>query len=38
VTGGIQYKGRGKWELPDAPGIGAGFDPDFLEKMEKIVI
>ena len=38
VTGGIQYKGKGKWELPDTPGIGADFDETFLENMEKIVV
>ncbi len=38
VIGGIQYKGKGKWELPDAPGIGADFDSKFIEKMEKIII
>lgn len=38
VTGGIQYKGKGKWELPDTHGIGADFDPGFLDKMEKVVI
>lgn len=38
VTGGIQYKGKGKWELPDSPGIGADFDAEFLDKMEKVTI
>jgi L-Ala-D/L-Glu epimerase len=38
VTGGIRYMGKGKWELPETPGIGADFDPDFLDKMEKAVI
>jgi L-alanine-DL-glutamate epimerase-like enolase superfamily enzyme len=38
VTGGIQYKGKGKWELPQVPGIGGDFDPDFLEKMNKVTI
>ncbi len=38
VIGGIQYEGSGKWVLPDEPGIGADFDPKFLEKMEKIII
>lgn len=38
VTGGIQYKGKGKWELPETPGIGADFDSDFLDKMDKVVI
>lgn len=38
VTGGIQYKGKGKWELPDSPGIGAGFDPGFLDQMGKVVV
>jgi L-alanine-DL-glutamate epimerase-like enolase superfamily enzyme len=38
VTGGIQYKGKGLWELPEAPGIGADFDPEFLKKMKKTVL
>lgn len=38
VTGGIQYKGKGKWELPETPGIGADFDSQFIEGMEKVVI
>jgi L-alanine-DL-glutamate epimerase-like enolase superfamily enzyme len=38
VTGGIQYKGKGKWELPQVPGIGGDFNPEFLEKMKKVII
>ncbi len=38
VTGGIQYQGKGKWILEDAPGIGAGFDPDFLKTMESVTV
>jgi L-Ala-D/L-Glu epimerase len=38
VTGGIQYMGKGKWQLPDAPGIGADFDANFLEGLEKEMI
>jgi len=38
VTGGITYKGHGKWELEERPGIGADFSPDILEKMEQITI
>jgi len=38
VIGGIQYKGKGKWELPEVPGIGADFDPEFLDKMKKVSI
>ena len=38
VTGGIQYRGKGKWELPQIPGIGGDFDPEFLEKMKKVII
>ncbi len=37
VTGGIVYKGNGRLELPEVPGIGAGFDEAFLERMEKTV-
>jgi L-alanine-DL-glutamate epimerase-like enolase superfamily enzyme len=38
VTGGIRYMGQGRWKLPEAPGIGADFDPDFLESMNKIIV
>ena len=38
VTGGIQYVGKGKWELPEAPGIGADFDPAFLENKKTVII
>ena len=39
VTGGIQYRGSGKWTLnDDVPGVGADFDPDFLNNMESITI
>ena len=34
VSGGIRYMGKGKWELPDVPGIGGDFDPAFLDKMK----
>ena len=33
VVGGIEYKGGGEWVLPDGPGIGADFDPAFLDEM-----
>ncbi len=35
VTGGIEYRGNGKWELGDNPGIGAGFNEEYLNSMEK---
>jgi len=38
VTGGIQYKGKGKWELPEIPGIGADFKPEFIDRMKKVSI
>ncbi len=38
VTGGIEYKGSGLWQLPETPGIGADFDPDVLNQCEKAVI
>ena len=38
VTGGIEYKGSGKWELGDEPGVGAGFDEDVLKRMESIIV
>jgi L-alanine-DL-glutamate epimerase-like enolase superfamily enzyme len=38
VVGGIEYKGYGEWVLPEAPGIGADFDPAFLNRMEKTTV
>ena len=38
VKGGINYRGHGKWELDDLPGIGADFDPVILDQMEKMTI
>lgn len=38
VTGGIQYEGKGRWTLGEAPGIGADFDESYLGEMEKQVI
>ncbi len=38
VTGGIEYRGSGRWVLGENPGIGAGFDISFLESMEKVSI
>ncbi|MFO7669356.1 MAG: dipeptide epimerase [Bacteroidales bacterium] len=38
VTGGIRYMGKGKWELPDLPGIGADFDSGFIDRMKKVTI
>jgi len=38
VVGGIEYKGSGKWELGDTPGIGASFDDAFMKEMEHVVI
>ena len=36
VTGGIEYQGSGLWSLKDRPGIGAEFDENYLETMEKV--
>ena len=38
VIGGVEYKGKGKWVLPDLPGIGAEFDPEFLKNSDKIEV
>ena len=38
VIGGIQYQGKGKWILPDTPGIGADFDQEFLDRMDTISV
>ncbi|MCF6241201.1 MAG: dipeptide epimerase [Bacteroidales bacterium] len=39
VRGGIEYKENGRVELNnDLPGIGADFNPEYLEKMEKVII
>ena len=38
VTGGIEYKGGGRWLLGDRPGIGADFRESHLESMERAII
>ena len=39
VTGGIEYKEKGRVVLPDdVPGIGAEFNQSYLDNMEKTVI
>ena len=38
VVGGIEYKGSGKWELDDKPGIGAAFDENYLNEMERVIV
>lgn len=38
VLGGIEYQGAGRWVLPKTPGIGADFDQDILDKMEKVIV
>ncbi len=38
VVGGIEYKGNGKWELGDSPGIGAGFKEGVLNSMESEIV
>jgi L-alanine-DL-glutamate epimerase-like enolase superfamily enzyme len=38
VLGGIRYNEQGEWLLPDDPGIGADFDPDFLDSMTKYTV
>jgi len=38
VTEGIVYQGKGKWTLDDHIGIGAGFDEEFLNKMEQVTV
>jgi len=38
VRGGIEYSAGGRIKAPDTPGLGAGFDTAYLEKLEKITI
>ena len=38
VIGGIKYGPAGKITLPETPGLGATFDPDFLTRLKKKVI
>ena len=38
VVGGIEYHEGGRWKLPQSSGIGAEFDQNFLDKMEKVVV
>ena len=38
VIGGIQYRGKGRWILEDAIGIGAEFKEDILSNMESVIV
>jgi L-alanine-DL-glutamate epimerase-like enolase superfamily enzyme len=38
VRGGIQYKGQGVIDIPDALGLGATMDDHYLKRLDKIVI
>ena len=38
VNGGIEYQGSGKWVLGDNPGIGADFNEDYLDSMERVIL
>jgi L-alanine-DL-glutamate epimerase-like enolase superfamily enzyme len=38
VSGGIEYRGAGRWTLGEGVGIGAGFDEDYLKSMEKVTV
>jgi len=38
VTDGIQYRGKGKWILEDAIGIGADFNEDILNSMKSVTV
>ncbi|TAE26015.1 MAG: dipeptide epimerase [Cytophagales bacterium] len=38
VEGGIQYRNHYHIDLPDAPGIGATVEPEFLKQCEKVII
>lgn len=38
VIGGIKFVENKRWILPETPGIGADFDPDFLNKMEMTTV
>ncbi len=38
IIGGIEYGPGGVITVPDAPGLGAEVDPDFLNRLERVVI
>lgn len=38
VTGGLTYRNNGVIELSDTPGIGADFNQNYLDKMEKLEV
>lgn len=38
VQGGIVYEGQGRWSLPETPGLGATFNPEFLKTLERVVV
>ncbi len=38
VTGGISYDGKGVVTVPDVPGLGAGFDEEYLRGLVKVIV
>lgn len=38
VIGGIAYSGKGEISVPEVIGLGAGFDPNYLKRLEKITV
>ncbi|MBN2417348.1 dipeptide epimerase [bacterium] len=38
VSGGMRYLEKGEVAIPDSPGIGADFDPQYLASMDKVMI
>jgi L-alanine-DL-glutamate epimerase-like enolase superfamily enzyme len=38
VVGGIEYRGRGEWHLPDAPGLGSEFAADVYALPGTVIV
>jgi L-Ala-D/L-Glu epimerase len=38
VIGGISYNDKGEIAIPEIPGLGAGFDEEYLERLDQIEI
>jgi L-alanine-DL-glutamate epimerase-like enolase superfamily enzyme len=38
VTGGIGYSDKGEITVPEVIGLGAGFDEEYLRRLEKVIV
>jgi L-alanine-DL-glutamate epimerase-like enolase superfamily enzyme len=38
VSGGLTYHEKGVVNVPEAPGLGAWIEENYLDKLEKIIL